>query len=65
MREKFSKILNDHGIIGEDIEDILCAVSDMLECAAKHIKDTEPYATNTIARLENAAREVYDLNDLV
>lgn len=65
MREKFESILNEHGIYGEDIEEILYAVHDMLVCAADDIKEKYPYATNFIDRLEKAAYEVFGLtNDL-
>ena len=61
MREKFDKILKDHGICGEDIEEILYSVSDMLKLVAKETKDNEPYAINSIDRLEKAAYEVSNL----
>ena len=61
MREKFEKILNDHGICGEDIEEILYSVSDMLKLAAEETKENEPYAINSIDRLEKAAYEVSNL----
>lgn len=61
MREKFEAILNDHGIYGEDVEEILYSVSEMLEFAAEEIKKNEPYAINSIDRLETAAHEVFDL----
>lgn len=58
MREKFIAILKDHGIYGEDIEEILCAVSDMLTFAAK---ENESYATDSIDCLETAAYAVWNL----
>ena len=61
MREKFEKILNDHGISGEDIEEILYSVSDMLKLVAEETKANEPYAINSIDRLEKAAYEVSNL----
>lgn len=61
MREKFEKILNEHGIYGEDPEDILYAVHDMLEFVANETREKEPYATNSIDRLEKAAYEVFNL----
>ena len=65
MREKFESILKEHGIYEEDIEEILCAVSDMLNFVADKTKEEEPYATNSIDRLEKAAYEVFSLaNDL-
>ena len=61
MREKFKSILNEHGIYGEDIEEILYAVQEMLEYVADKTKKEEPYATNSIDRLEKAAYEVFSL----
>lgn len=59
--DKFENILKEHGIYGENIEEILYAVSDMLNYEADKTKQDEPYVTNTIERLEKAALEVYDL----
>ncbi len=61
MKEKFESILKDHGIYGEDVEEILYAVSEMLDYMADKTREEEPYATNTIDRIEAAAREVFDL----
>ena len=65
MKEKFESILNDRGIYGEDIEEILYAVHEMLVYVADETKKNEPYARNSIDRLEKAAYEVFSLaNDL-
>lgn len=61
MREKFEAILNEHGIYGEDPEEILYAVEDMLEFVANETRKKEPYAVNSIDRLEKAAYEVFNL----
>lgn len=61
MREKFEAILKGHGIYGEDPEEILYAVQEMLLLVADEIKEKEPYAVNSIDRLEKAAYEVHDL----
>lgn len=61
MREKFESILKEHGIYEEDIEEILYAVSDMLNFVADKTKEEEPYATNSIDRLEKSAYEVFSL----
>ena len=63
MREKFDEILKEYGIYGEDVEDILNAVYDMIIYAADEIKRNEPYATNSIDRLEKAAYEIFNLKD--
>lgn len=62
MRKKFDDILEKHGIYGEDVKEILYAVSDMLDFVADETKENEPYATNSIERLETAAREVWNLS---
>ena len=61
MREKFENILNKHGIYGEDPEEILYAVHDMLIFIADELKEKEPNAPVSINRLETAAYEVFDL----
>lgn len=61
MKEKFESILKEHGIYGEDVEKILYAVQEMLEYVADKTKEKEPYATNSIDRLESAAHEVFSL----
>lgn len=63
MREKFNDILKNHGIYGENIEEILYAVSDIFEFVAKETKKSKPYATNSIDCLETAAYEVNDLSN--
>ena len=65
MREKFKEILKEHSIYGEEPEEILYAVHDMLTLIANETKENEPYAINSIDRLEKAAYEVFNLaNDL-
>ena len=63
MREKYEKLLKDHGIFGvnDKLEDIIYAVSDMLTIKADEIELKEPYATVSIKRLRDAASEVTDL----
>lgn len=60
-REKFESILEDHGIYGEDVEQILSAVHDMLVFVADEIQKEEPYATKTIEKYNSAAYEVFSL----
>ena len=65
MKEKFESILKEHGIYGEDVEEILYAVQDMLEYEANEMKKKEPYARNSIDILEKAMYGVSSLaNDL-
>ena len=61
MKKEFEKILEANGIYGEDAEEILYAVNDMIEAVINETKEKEPYATNTIERLEIASREIYNL----
>jgi hypothetical protein len=61
MKEKLESILKEHGIYGEDVEEILYAVHDMLLFVADKTKEEEPYATNSIDRLEKSAYEVFSL----
>lgn len=61
MNKKFEEILNNNGIYGEDVTDILHSVQEMLEYMADDIKEKEPYATNTIERYNQAAYTVFSL----
>lgn len=61
MKKEFENILNEHGIYGEDVEEILYAVQDMIEAVINETKEKEPYATNSIERLEIASREIFNL----
>lgn len=61
MREKFDEILKSHGIYGEDVEKVLYSVQEMLEYVAEETKKNEPYAINSIERMETAAQEVFNL----
>ena len=61
MREKFEEVLKYHGLYGENPEDIVNAVHDMLMVLVNELKEKEPYAVNTINRLEVTALEVFDM----
>ena len=65
MREKFEEILKEHGIYGEDVEEILYAVQDMIEAVIADTKENEPYATNSIKRMEMASYEIFYLTHLL
>ena len=60
-REQFKKIMKEHCIVDCEVEDVIYFIQDLLEFQANEIKENEPYATRAIERMENAAREVYDL----
>lgn len=66
-RDKFLEILKDHGIYDDDIEEILCAVTDMLNEQADKVEAAEPHAWVSVRNMRNAAQEVrslvYDLDE--
>ena len=61
MEERFEQILESHGIYGEDLDDIVYAMNEILLEAVKDTKENEPYARNTIAMYETAARAMSEL----
>ena len=63
MKEKFKTILEEHGVYGEDVEEVLYAVREMMECATEKLKETEPYATVTIREMETSAYHVTELTN--
>lgn len=65
MKEKFESILNEHGIYGEDVEEVLYAVHDMLAFMADKTQEEEPYATVTVRKYNDAAYEVLSLQDIL
>lgn len=60
-REQFKEIMNNHNIFDFEVEDVIYFIQDLLEFQAAEVKESEPYAWRSIERLENAAREVYEL----
>ena len=62
LRDKFNKILENHGIFCEDAEEILLAVSDMVDLVVDELEEKESYATVTIGNLEKVAYELFDLS---
>ena len=58
---QLKEIMNKHCIVGCEVEDVIYFVQDLLEFQADELKQNEPYATNSINSLENAAGEVWDL----
>jgi hypothetical protein len=57
LKKRYSNLL----IVDGDVRDALEFVGDLLYAEANHIKATEPYATNSINRLNDAAYEVFNL----
>ena len=60
-QEKFEEILNNDGIYGEDITDILNSVQEMLEYMANDTKEKYPYAANSVEKYNQAAYTVFSL----
>ena len=65
MKEKFESILNEHGIYGEDVEQVLYAVHDMLAFMADKTYEEEPNAHETIKRYNATAYEVFCLREVL
>lgn len=65
MKEKFERILNAHGIYGEDVEDILFAVHDMLAFMADKTHEEEPHAIASVREYNDAAYKVFCLRDVL
>lgn len=61
--ENLKEIMKRYCILDCEVEDVIYFIQDLLEFQADEIKTNEPYATNSIRRLEEAAREVYGLLD--
>ena len=62
-KTQFYDIMKRNGILFFDVEDTINFVNELLEFQAQEIEETEPYATNTIRRLKDAAYEVFCLKD--
>lgn len=62
-KEKFNEIMKENCILACEVEDAIYFVRDLLESQADELKKNEPYATRSIQRIEEAAREVSDLLD--
>lgn len=64
-KAELKKIMSDNYIFESEIVDTIQFVQDLLEFHAKELEENEPYATNTIRRLKEAAHEVFELQDYV
>ena len=62
-KEKFKEIMKENNILACEVEDVIYFVRDLLESQVDELKENEPYATRSIQRIEEAAREVSDLLD--
>ena len=63
-KEELEKVRNEHYLyIYSDMDayEAVSFVADLLEAEANSLREHEPYATRTIERLEQAYREVINL----
>ena len=64
-KAELKKIMNDNYIFEPEVVDAIQFVQDLLELRADEIERNEPYATNSIQLLRDAAREVWYLQEYV
>ena len=64
-KAELKKIMSDNYIFESEVDDAIQFVQDLLEFQAKELEENEPYATNTIRRLKDAAHEVWELQEYV
>lgn len=65
-KEDFNKLCKKYGLTimcAEDAENALYFCYDLMIAEVDAIKESEPYAVNTINRLEEAAHELFMLID--
>lgn len=63
--ENLKEIMSKHLICSADEAlEAIEFVQELLETQAEETRVKEPYATNSIQRMESAAREVYELESL-
>lgn len=64
-RKQLEEIMERNDFFESEIESAINFIEDMfLECA-KETEKNEPYATNSIQRMRDAAREVRDLEEAI
>ena len=64
-KAELKKIMSENYIFESELDDAIQFVQDLLEFQAKEIEQNEPYATNSIRRLRDAAHEVWELQEYV
>lgn len=62
-KAELKKLMERYLIFENDIDYVCNFISDVLEAKAKHLEETEPYATKTIRLYREAAYEVFYLID--
>ena len=64
-KEKFNEIKKRYSrliIVDGDDVDAMDFVCEVMEAEADALKEKEPYAVNTISRIEHAIHEVYEIS---
>lgn len=61
MKDKILELMKEYGFTYEDKENAINFVADLLSNKQEDIKKNEPYATNTIEKIDIAIEEVNDL----
>lgn len=61
MREKLIEIMNEHGLYGDDPEEVIKAVYELICYKADKMKKEYPYAVVEIQDLERAAYKIFEL----
>lgn len=64
-KTELHKIMEENYIFQSEVDDAIQFVQDLLEFQAKELEKNEPYATNTIRRLRDAAHEVFGLQEYI
>ena len=64
-RTELKELMKKHCIVECELDDVCEFVSDLLYFRAKELEKTEPYATRTIQKYEEAAYEAYDLIEYI
>ena len=64
-RKQLEEIMERNDFFQSEIERAINFIEDMLLELAKETEKNEPYATNSIQRMRDAAREVRDLEEAI
>ena len=64
-RKQLEEIMERNDFFQSEIESAINFIEDMLLELAKETEKNEPYATNSIQRMRDAAREVRDLEEAI
>lgn len=64
-RKQLEEIMERNDFFESEIESAINFIEDMLLELAKETEKNEPYATNSIQRMRDAAREVRALDDAI